>query len=306
MYGPDQIQRVLDKSGVFAPSDNETHIVVFCPFHHNVNTPAGEIDKSKGLFYCFSCKHTTSFEDYLAKATGMTYFQALRMVAKFESKESLTDEIAQIMQPAAKIEPVDKEFIKAMSNLALTTDRALDYYHGRGITTESIQKHMFGYSPKQDMIIMPYMSPTGDCFFGFEGRSIEGKRFKAHGPKTQTLFNLNNVRWSNDVFITESIIDSVLIEQAGFSAVARMGTGSGTTQVSLLERYFNRVYIVQDNDGSSNGFAGQSSAQKLLDKLGRRGIIVVPPQGYKDIGEMPIAEIKTFLTGEQDITKGLK
>ena len=85
-----------------------------------------------------------------------------------------------------------------------------------------------------------------------------------------------------------------------------MGTGSGTTQVSLLERYFNRVYIVQDNDGSSNGFAGQSSAQKLLDKLGRRGIIVVPPQGYKDIGEMPIAEIKAFLTGEQDITKGLK
>ena len=84
-----------------------------------------------------------------------------------------------------------------------------------------------------------------------------------------------------------------------------MGSNRGKTQVSLLTRYFNKVYIIQDNDTVDNGFAGQASALKLFEKLGGRGIIVKPPQQYKDIGEMPDEEIVLLVEKTQDILEGI-
>ncbi len=305
MYGPGQIHKILDSAGVRIANDVDSNFMVFCPFHHNVNTPAAEVDKATGVFFCFSCKHTCDLEQFLAKSTGMTYFQALRVIAKEGYRAPLSDEVSKLLEPEPDISPVDNSLIESLHNKALGSSRAMDYYHKRGITTESVIKHMFGYSEKQDMIIMPYASPSGDCFYGFEARSVEGKRFKANGPKTKTLFNLSECRWNNDVFVTESIIDAVLLEQAGASAVARMGTGSGKVQVGLLKRYFSIIYVVQDNDTASNSFAGQTSAHKLVEKLGNRGIMVAPPSGYKDIGDMKMPEVEEFVTGVTDITKGI-
>lgn len=32
-----------------------TELPVYCPFHHNVNTPAGSVNPTKGLYRCYSC-----------------------------------------------------------------------------------------------------------------------------------------------------------------------------------------------------------------------------------------------------------
>lgn len=304
MYSDGHVRRVLDAAGIYVSNDMETHLSVHCPYHHNVNTPAGEISKELGLFYCFSCHKTAQFVDYLCKAATLTHFQAMRLIEGKKVKLNLDDEIRSLFVEK-EIPAVSDDLIEGMHKNAMASDRALSFFAGRGISEESIIRHKFGYSAKQDMITMPFKSPNGDRYIGFEGRSVEGKRFKAQGPKTKTLFNLNNVMWSKSVFVTESIMDCILLEQVGASAVAKMGTGVGQRQVDLLTKYFNKIYIVQDNDTSQNDFAGQMSAKKLLDKIGKRGIIVVPPKGCKDVGDMSNEQIAELIARTENLVEGI-
>ena len=57
-YSEDQIKRVLIASGIDIVTEVESDFIIFCPFHNNKRTPAGEVHKTNGLFYCFSCQES--------------------------------------------------------------------------------------------------------------------------------------------------------------------------------------------------------------------------------------------------------
>ena len=301
MYGADQVQKVLASAGVSIWSRSHSELIVFCPFHNNTRTPAGEINCESGLFYCFSCKHVATLEDFICKASGLEFFQSQRLIYLHKNQGSIVDLVSSILDKEKELPEFPLSTVEEMHELALTTPRALDYYDSRGITIESIKQFKLGYSKNIDTIVFPFMSPDGSKYIGVEARSIEGKRFFTDGPKSETLFNLNKRIWSPYVFLTESVLDCLRLEQLGIPDISSMGSNRGKTQVSLLIRYFNKIYIVQDNDTEANGFAGQASALKLLEKIGDRGIIVKPPQRYKDIGEMPDDEIKLMVDKTHNI-----
>ena len=56
LYTPEQIKRVITGSGITIENEIDTDYILFCPFHPNHRTPAGEVDKYKGTFFCFSCQ----------------------------------------------------------------------------------------------------------------------------------------------------------------------------------------------------------------------------------------------------------
>ena len=60
IYTEDQIRRVLIGSGVNIETEFGNDFIIFCPYHNNSRTPAGEVAKDSGLFFCFGCQ-TTSF-----------------------------------------------------------------------------------------------------------------------------------------------------------------------------------------------------------------------------------------------------
>ena len=305
MYTEDQVRSVLTSVGVKIENNATSDFVVFCPFHSNFRTPAGEVSHESGLFYCFSCKHWATFEDFLKEATGLSHFQVLRTIAKHQRKTSIVDDVESMLAATPEDKAFPEEEVERLHKAAMNSQRAVDYFKSRGLEYDSIVKHRFGYSGAQDMITMPYKSPIGDKYLGLEGRSVTGKRFKADGPKAHTLFNLNNHLWSESIMLTESIIDAVRIEQNGGRAVSSMGTARGKIQGGLLKRYFNRVFIISDVDDERNGFAGQVSAEKLSDKLDGRGIIVLPPKGFKDIGDMPDELIKKLVDNRENILEGI-
>lgn len=305
MYTESQVRKVLTSAGIRIVHEGSSDFSVFCPFHTNNRTPAGEVNYESGLFYCFSCKHYALLEDFVVKASGITYFQALRLIDKHKDTSSIVEQVFSALDPTEDQPSIDPEEIERLHEQMMQSDRALGYLHRRGILTESIVQHKFGYSQKQDMVTFPFLTPNGSRYLGFEGRSVEGKRFLTNGNKSNTLFNLNNRMWSDSVFLTESVLDCVRLEQCGAPAVASMSANRSKAQINLLGRHFNNVYVVQDNDPASNGFAGQVAAKKLVDKLADRGIIVVPPEGYKDIGDMPDEEIKLLVAQTTDITKGI-
>jgi len=286
-YTEDQIKRVLVGSGVTIESEVGSDFIIFCPYHNNTRTPAGEVSKESGLFFCFSCQQTAELQELIMKMTGRSYFESIRFIKSKEKETNIEDLVNKKLYKPKEFIQYDELLIKRLNNQALESPRALRYFEGRKITKKSMDKFSLGYSEKQDMVTIPVQSPDG-MTIGFVARTVEGKEFKNTPglPKSKILFNLHRVKQSNKIYVVESSFDAIRIDQVGLPAVATLGANVSSSQIELLKKYFNDVYIVSDNDD-----AGNTMANKLIDKLGGRSSIIKLDSIYKDIGDMLDADI---------------
>jgi DNA primase len=290
VYTAEQVKRVLTGAGVDIMSEVDSDYIIFCPYHNNSRTPAGEVDKSSGLFYCFSCQYITDLTQLVMTTTARTYFEAARYI---KSKETLAD-LAYDIEKQLHEKPVytqyDQVLIKRLNSQALESPRAMRYYEGRLITEDSVKKFSLGFSEKQDMVTVPVHSPDG-MEVGFVGRSIEGKDFKNTPglPKSKVLFNLHRVKTSSKVYIVESSFDVIRLDQCGFPAVATLGANVSNVQIDLLQKYFNNIMVIADNDE-----AGGNMKSKIVERLGARVSVIQLDKQYKDIGDMSNEDIKNL------------
>jgi DNA primase len=127
------------------------------------------------------------------------------------------------------------------------------------------------------------MATPDGMTIGFVARTIEGKDFKNTPglPKSKILFNLHRVKTSTTVYVVESSFDAIRLDQVGFPAVATLGANVSASQIKLLEKYFNNVVLVADNDE-----AGAIMKDKLVEKLGHLVTVIQLDKKYKDIGDM--------------------
>ncbi len=290
IYTTEQISRVLAGSGISIESEIDSDYIIYCPYHNNHRSPAGEIDKVTGTFFCFSCHHVANLIEFVMHTTGRTYFEAARFVRSKGTESS----IEQIVDKALVIKPdyiqYDQILIKRLNQQALESPRAMRYYLGRLITEESVKKFSLGFSEKQDMVTIPVHSPDG-MEIGFVGRSVEGKEFKNTPglPKSKTLFNIHRVKTADRVYVVESSFDAIRLDQCGFPAVATLGANVSNFQIDLLQKYFNNIFVIADNDE-----AGGNMKSKLVEKLGGRVTVISIDKKYKDIGDMPDDAIKNL------------
>jgi DNA primase len=153
-----------------------------------------------------------------------------------------------------------------------------------------MKKFALGFSEKQDMVTVPVHAPDG-MPVGFVGRSIEGKEFKNTPglPKAKLLFNLHRVKSADRVYVVESSFDAIRLDQCGFPAVATLGSNVSNFQIDLLQKYFNNIIVIADNDE-----AGGNMKSRLLEKIGSKITVIQLNSKYKDIGDMSDEEIKNI------------
>ena len=290
IYSEEQIKRVLAGSGINIESEVDSDYIIFCPFHGNHRTPAGEVDKSSGIFFCFSCRKACDLIELIMHTSARTYFEAARYIRSKETETDLTVDIAKQLNKEPDFVEFDEFTVKRLNAAALESPRAMRYFGGRLITEASVRKFALGYSDKRDMVTIPVHSPDGMCV-GFVGRSVEGKEFKNSPklPKSKTLFNLNRVKASRIVYVVESSFDAIRLDQVGLPAVATLGASVNGTQIDLLQKYFNEVVLIADNDE-----AGGNMKELLQKKLGHRLSIIQLEKQYKDIGDMDDESIKNI------------
>jgi DNA primase len=291
-YTAEQVKRVLTGAGIDIESEVDSDYIMFCPFHGNHRTPAGEVDKSSGVFFCFSCHHVTGLVELVMHISGRTYFEAVRYIKSKEDGGNLEAEINKKLHVKPMYSQYDQVLIKRLNQQALESPRAMRYYFGRSITEQSVKKFALGYSEKQDMVTIPVASPDG-MEVGFVGRSIEGKDFKNTPglPKGKVLFNLHRVKTSSKVYVVESSFDAIRLDQCGFPAVATLGANVSNIQIELLQKYFNDIIVVADNDE-----AGGNMKDRILEKVGSRASVLQLNKEYKDIGDMDDEAIRLLET----------
>jgi DNA primase len=288
LYTANQIKRVLAGSGITVEKEAESEYIVFCPFHSNNRTPAGEINKFSGLFFCFSCSKTADLIELVMHFSNRTYFEAVRFIKSKEIEIDILSDINSKLVEKEEWTEFDMSIVNRLHEQAMSSERAKEYFIKRKITKGSVVKFKLGYSESQDMISIPVYNHEGICV-GFVARSIEGKDFKntAKLPKSKLLFNLNKVKTASKVYVVESSFDAIRLDQVGFPAVATLGANVSSKQIDLLQKYFSDIIVIADNDE-----AGGNMKEKLIERLEGNVTVINLNKQYKDIGDMDDESIK--------------
>ena len=139
----------------------------FCPFHENTRTPAFVVWQETGTWKCFGeCNDGGDIFKFVMKKEGMDFKEALRYLAERAGVE------------LRQYSPREKEQTEANENLRnlleeialfyhqqLKTDagaQTLAYLHEkRGLTDETIEAFMLGYSPNQWDTVLNHFTERG-------------------------------------------------------------------------------------------------------------------------------------------------
>ena len=297
IYTEEQIRNVITGSGISIESEVDSDYIIFCPFHNNHRTPAAEISKERGTFFCFSCQVSKSLIEFVMYVTQKTYFESVRFIEASSTEADIVGMINKTLQKEEEYPPFDEILIRRLHSQALASPRAMRYYEGRRISENSINKFLLGYSDNQDMVTIPIYSPDGKVAVGFVARSVEGKEFKntPRLPKSKVLFNLHRAKKYDTVYVVESSFDAIRLDQNGIPAVATLGANVSRVQLDLLTKYFNSAIIIGDNDD-----AGKGMQEKVLNRLGNRATLINIPSRFKDIGDMTDEDISKLNTKISD------
>ena len=247
-YSEEQVKRSLIAAGIDIQYELDNDLMIFCPFHNNYRSPAGEVSKDTGMFWCFSCQESKDLTEVIMQVTKRSYFEAMRLIDSKADKRNLADQLSGALEKTTIFNQYDLNIIEKLHSNVFENTKAIEYFKSRGITKDSVERYKLGYSVSQDMVTIPVHSPDGICL-GFVGRSVEGKVFKNTQdlPKSKTLFNLWRNKRVDKVFVVESSFDAIRLEQVGAHAVATLGATISKEQRKLLKQYSYWTLMSFDN-----------------------------------------------------------
>jgi DNA primase len=108
--------------------------------------------------------------------------------------------------------------------------------------------------------------------------------------KGRVFFNLNKVLryyYKRTVFIVEGQFDCMSMHQAGFNnTIASLTNGVTEIQAELLFRYFDKIYLVPDNDEAGSKLV--ESVKESLSKNKRKELVIYKcglPRDCKDAND---------------------
>ncbi|MCC8114226.1 MAG: DNA primase [Bacteroidales bacterium] len=154
------VQRILDAADIVeVVSDfvslkkRGANYIGLCPFH-NERTPSFSVSRAKGICKCFSCGKGGSPVNFIMAHEQMTYYEALRYLAKKYNIEIREHELTD----AEKQQATERESLMAVNDFALEhfetnmsstqdgRDIGLAYFRERGINDLMIKRFRLGYA----------------------------------------------------------------------------------------------------------------------------------------------------------------
>lgn len=230
---------------------------------------------------CFSCSEGGDIFDLFAKRDGLTAAEAIKAV---QAKYSTGGGFAPRPAPA---KPATSSF-DAAAYIEQCSARIADsdgerYFTKRGLSPETIRRFRLGFDPNCYVAALKTRTPAVIIPYGQDSkyyaiRAIKEKAFgkpprDAVGP--EPVFNASALyRDSSPVFVVESQICALSIEQAGGKAVALGGTSGGNRLMQQLGDHrptASTFILCLDNDD-----AGRSASAKLGELLTSAGYEFIP------------------------------
>lgn len=308
--------------------DSGDNIMIQCPYHGNgqERKPSAGIRKSDGLFHCFACGETHSLQEVISHCFGKAddllgtfgWTWLLKNFATMQIEERKDVEIDfERANVSSKTNVGDSKLdISNNSKSVYITEEELDsyrYYHPylakRGITDELvIELFDLGYDTRTNSITFPVRDKMGNTLF-VARRSVQTKFFnypKGVEKPLYGLYELYSVLQDRkrilkpeyvaikDIIVCESMIDCILLWQAGHYAVALNGLGNALQFNQLNKLPCRHIILATDNDE-----AGQDARKRIRQEIKNKLITEIEfPKGVKDIGECTKEQVRDILNWE--------
>jgi len=139
----------------------------FCPFHHNVRTPAFVVFPDTQTWRCFgACNTGGDIFQFVMRRDGLTFAEALRALAQragiplepktpeAEARERERARLREVLEAAAL-------FYQHQLRQTPEAEPARAYLAARGITPETTERFGLGYSPSAWHALIDYMLRRG-------------------------------------------------------------------------------------------------------------------------------------------------
>lgn len=297
----EKLEEILRNVGVKVVAETEHDLLCYCPFHHNVDSPAFNISKKQPYpWKCWNgaCGQKGNIFSLLYKK-GYSPAEVKKILVQGEVEPSEYLEFLQ--QILAEPEEVVNVWKNEDPNRFADEDRqhgdvARRYAISRGVTEEAFEHFKMGYSAKKDMLIVPAFYDNGEMA-GVIGRSIKGKqyRYSAGLQRGALIWNANNAAHaqSDEIILTEGSLDAVYVWQAGYHNVgAVLGSAISPVQWKVIRKHFGAVTCFFDNDD-----AGISLKQTIISNT--RDLIVSAveylAEDAKDPGDLTQEQIQQMI-----------
>lgn len=321
-YTREQVKAVLTGIGIRIETETYTDFLGYCPFHGNSDTPSFSVGLESGLYLCFNpaCGEKGNLINLVKYVTKRNDFEAMRFIHKKagETQEDTVNRMIKVMDEPADFTPWHPDVLAKLQRAMTSNSPGMAYMKTRGFTEETVNHFEVGYSENQGMVAVPVHSPGG-IPVGIVGRSITEKTFKNSGglPRNKTLFNIHRAKRQGDiVIVTESSFDAMRVHQAGYpNVVGTLGGHMSPQNYALLDRYFNMVIIMTDNDDHTKHIykncrkchpnicmghnPGRDLGKNIAATLRNKNVMwasydfkEVYPHGAKDAGDMTDDEIR--------------
>jgi DNA primase len=293
------VKQELEKLGLNVARDDGQEYALYCPFHHNTDSPAFSINKKTGLWCCFNpdCNQSGSLSSLSAKLGGT--FHEHREIDIDDILQSLNDSDEELQEEVAE------DWEEAMERVSINYDsnetEKLDYLVNRGFHLSTLKHFGVGYSEKKGVIVIPARDEHYRLK-GFIGRHTDEKikpkyKYSKGFPRKGVLFNLNNAKHYGTAIVVEGSLDAMMVHQAGFpNVVATLGANVTDEHIQLLNHYFNEIIIFYDNDDP-----GRKMRDRICQECPMKELrLVIYGNDAKDPGDLTVDQIRDMITDSVD------
>ena len=281
-----------------------------CPIHHGDNDKAFAVwlsDSGEFRASCHShaCVKAASLEWVVAKSRNVQIREAVEWLAYQITRPLL---VPDGKAHGFQLVPGIAENISYCDEEALTRLVATYPYHAywkdRGYTPEIVREYQLTYRGIDKRMVIPIKDENAG-FVGMVTRATESDdplKYKWESPNTnkahwlfgmpQALKRHLTVRGRRAVFLVEGTLDVLHAAELGYPAVSSQGNRLSMDQVKQLIGNWDLVIIVPDNDEPGQNLI--KDARKLAGPFLELAVVVLT-KGIKDLDEMPVNRLSSFL-----------
>lgn len=247
-----------------------------CPFH-NEKTPSFTVYPETQSYYCFGCGSGGDVITFIKNIENLDYIESVKFLAD-KYNISMPDDGYDngLSKKRTMMYEVNREaarfFYKAL--YSQQGRQALEYYHNRGLSDETIQKFGLGYAPDSWNMLLHYLNTKGFTEqFLYESNllrmSVKNERKHYYDAfKNRVMFPIIDLRGNVIAFSGRVLDDSkpkyvntgdTLVYKKG-SNIFAMNIAKKTKSDSLILCEGNMDVIALHQAGFDNAIAGLGTA----------------------------------------------
>jgi hypothetical protein len=255
---------------------------ILCPYHPDRRIGSFSISLDTGACYCFSCGNGGSF---------LRFLMTSRHMSRDEARRWCLSRLITIHPPGHDDHPGSRP---GTPRIPEVSEASLAVYQPapgtRNASAESCQALGILHDPVSGSLIFPVRAHDGRLL-GWQEKNRHRIRNHPRGvPVKSCLFGWHLVTPGSSIALVESPLDTAVMRDAGFQAVASYGAGVSDEQLAMIAERCSRLILALDDDP-----AGWNATSRILRRPSHIPVRVFgygPSPAGKDPGELGHAAIR--------------